>query len=522
TRPLFEDLIDQMDFRQVAHQSIKAIIEKAYVMTSTGSAWKVVIPHKQKVFRAIHRATPLRTFQVAPQGEPTSQDKGALQTCLEEFLQGRFQRRAEELIRPALVEHLLAALREVLINPCNFKNRRPVFQNPGISLAIADKQMYALDLPNHEFKLVLATPPKALKSHATWFTFTIQDAVKPHAQKRQKQSRLATFLENGWTAQNPTLVYRTGQFYLHIPFAKEAPPKVPAKLVVGKRPQEVEEIVIGVDLNVGTYAVVSVMHTSSRYQLAATRQIDRQVVPDKTHELAHYYVGDVEALDVKFSPTTGTFNNGRQTPNGFEKRKSTYRRGKGKLRILRHKIRQSQAQMNHLKRLQPTIYETHPIYQSSARQLSQLWAQANHILLTVAQSVAAKLRDITCYYAIKYPHLPIRVQMEDLRWSQHGARHQVGSYLAHNQILFFHSQIQNRLAHLLREHELGVWRVNPRETSQRCAYCGHKGRRYKASFTCTSPTHRTPKGNRYTSNADLNAARNIAVRPPQTRWPLQR
>ncbi|MHA2497475.1 MAG: hypothetical protein ACXAEI_18540, partial [Candidatus Hodarchaeales archaeon] len=314
TRPLFEDLIDQMDFRQVAHQSIKAIIEKAYVMTSTGSTSKLVIPHKSKVFRAIHRATPLRTFQVAPHGEPTSQDKGSLQTCLEEFLQGRFQRRAEELIRPALVEHLLTALQEALTNPNNFKNRRPIFQNPGISLAIADKQMYALDLPNHEFKLVLATPPKALKSYTTWFTFAIQDTVKRHAQKCQKQSRIATFLANGWTAQNPALVYRTGQFYLHIPFAKEAPPKVPAKLVVGKRPQEVEEIAIGVDLNVGTYAVVSVMQTSSRYQLTPTGQIDRQLVPGKTQELAHYYISDVEAVDVKFNPTTGTFNNGRQTP----------------------------------------------------------------------------------------------------------------------------------------------------------------------------------------------------------------
>jgi hypothetical protein len=136
--------------------------------------------------------------------------------------------------------------------------------------------------------------------------------------------------------------------------------------------------------------------------------------------------------------------------------------------------------------------------------------------------VAAKLRDITCYYATQYPHLPIRVQVEDLRWSQHGARHQVGSYLAHNQILFFHNQIQSRLAHLLREHAIGVWWVNPRGTSQRCAYCGHKGQRQKTRvFTCTNRRHRTPQDRRYTCNADLNAARNIAALPPQSLWPLR-
>ncbi|MFQ5981160.1 MAG: zinc ribbon domain-containing protein [Candidatus Heimdallarchaeota archaeon] len=521
-RPLFEALIEQIDFPQVAHQSIEAMIETAYVMTSTGSNTKIVIPHKQKVFRAIHRATPLRTFQLAPQGDPTLADRAVLQTCLEEFLQGRLQRRTEELIRPTLVEPLLGTLQEVLANPTHFKNRPPEFHSPGISLAIADKQMYDLDLSKHEFKLVLATPPKALRTHTTWFTFTIQDTVKPHARKRQKSPRLAAFLDNGWTAKNPTLAYRGSQLYLHIPFAKDDPPKAPAKLPVGKRPKEVEEIVIGVDLNVGTYAAVSVMHTHSRYQLTPTGQITRQVIREKSQELAHYYINDVEALDVKFNPATGTFNNGQQTRTGFVKRKSTYRRGKGKLRWLRKHIRRTQAQVNQVNRVQPTTYETLPVYHVASRQLSLLWDKANHILLTVAQSVGAKLRDITCYYTAQYPHLPIRVQVEDLRWSQHGARHQVGSYLAHNQILFFHSQIQNRLAHLLREQAISVWRVNPRGTSQHCAYCGYKGQRRKTSvFTCTSPTHRTPQGKRYTCNADLNAARNIAALPPRSQWPLQ-
>ncbi|MFQ5978926.1 MAG: zinc ribbon domain-containing protein [Candidatus Heimdallarchaeota archaeon] len=519
-RPVFEKLITQIDFQQLAHQAIEAFVEKAYVKTSTEADVKVVIPHKRKVFRAIHRATPLRTFQWSITDNPTPPDEQALQACLTEFLQTRFQRRAEEVIRPALAEQVFPTLQEVLKDPTHFRNNQPDFRNPGFSLAIADRQMYELNLETKEFKLVLATPPAVLRDQATWFTFAIHDAVTPHARKRHKVPRLTTFLENGWVAQNPTLVYRGGHLYLHIPFAKQNPPKQPSRLAVGKRSKLIKEIVIGPDLGVKNYAVISVLLTHSRYCKTEANSIERQLLPEKTVELAHYYINDIEALDVKFDPTTGRFKNGKQTSQGFSKRKSTPRRGKGKLRFLRNNIQKTQAQRNNMKTTHPLTYEANPAYQQTSRQLSALWEKTNQILMTTAQSVAAKLRDIVAYYAAQYPQLPIRVQVEDLRWSQHGTRWQVGSYLAHNQILFFHSQIQNRLAHLLRDHEVGVWRVNPKYTSQRCAYCGQKGRRQKASFICTNAAHRTPQGKRYTSNADLNAARNIAQFPPRSVIPI--
>lgn len=520
TRPFFEELLGQLDLEQLAHQGIEAVVQQAYVKTSTGSEKKFVIPHKAKVFRVVHRATLVPRFPQTLEVPLTAEDTQALQACLEDFLRARFQRRAEEVIRPALVPQLLPVLQEVLKNSSNFQNKTPAFQNPGFSLAIADKQMYALDLEVKEFKLVFASFPKTLQKQSSWCTFTLHDEGTPHAQKRQKVPRLEQFLTNGWKTQNPTLVYREGRFYLHIPFAKQAPLPPRPTLPIGKRSKEVEEIVLGVDLNVGRYAVMSVLHTHSYYKLTPTGKVDRQLLPDKTPELAHYYIGDVEALDVKFDPQTGTFKNGKRQGQHFNKRKSTSRRGKGKLRFLRQQIRVTQAQVNHEKTLHPLTYETRPFYPHASDQLSAQWGQTNRILTTIAQSVAAKLRDIACYYAARYPHLPIRVQVEDLRWSRHGTRSQVGTYLAHNQILFFHQHIQIALAHLLREHGIGVWRVDPRGTSQLCAYCGQKGWRRKSNFRCANPKHRTPNGSRYTCHADLNAARNIAQRAPCNSQPI--
>ncbi|MFX0066303.1 MAG: zinc ribbon domain-containing protein [Candidatus Hermodarchaeota archaeon] len=119
--------------------------------------------------------------------------------------------------------------------------------------------------------------------------------------------------------------------------------------------------------------------------------------------------------------------------------------------------------------------------------------------------------------------------MEDLRWARFGARPDVGYYLAHNQILFFHSKTQQALIHLLKPHQLGVWRVNPSYTSKTCAKCGYRPKsnhklklsRQGKQFFCQNDQHTSLKGKRYSCNADLNAARNLALFTPLLRFALQ-
>ncbi|MFW9993890.1 MAG: zinc ribbon domain-containing protein, partial [Candidatus Odinarchaeota archaeon] len=156
--------------------------------------------------------------------------------------------------------------------------------------------------------------------------------------------------------------------------------------------------------------------------------------------------------------------------------------------------------------------------------LSSRWSKVNSILATTSQSIAAKIRDIILYYQLKFPGVPIRVHVEDLRWVKASTRQQSGYFLAHQQIRFFHSQVQHRLAHLLAEHCLPVYRVSAYRTSQKCALCGHysKSQRQGKSFTCKNAHHLTAGGRQYAANADLNASRNIAFTLPRATLPLKR
>jgi hypothetical protein len=550
--------VKELDLERLARESIGQFIQDATKKTSTGNDGERTLPHKRKVFYAVHRATPLKTFTMPLDRPPTTKD---LLPSLLEFLKARFTRQAEQIIRPALVELLLPTIQEVLGESSNYTNAWPVFRRPGFSLDLADKQMYSVDLETKSFTI------KFTKRPAITFTFEIQDKKSIHDNKCGKQSRLETFA-TGWKALNPTLVANSGRWYIHIPFARtndegkvqayKWPKGIPIRATEQGKP--VEEIIIAPDQGVGTYAAVSVMYTKSVYYYAPTptpskekgtnntskeqskgkhQKIQRKVLESK--ELAHYYLEDSEVLDVGFDDQTGRFKNGHFQQGQYIKRrakehKRMKRRGKGKLRLLQADIRITQAQINTLTEEDPQGCPNDPDFKRLANHLTALWQKLHNILDTLAQSLAAKLRDITVYYdthfKIQHPEYQactIRVQVEDLRWARFGARPDVGYYLAHNQILFFHSKTQQALIHLLKPHNLGVWRVNPSYSSKTCAMCGYrptsrhklkKSRKGKV-FVCQNDQHTSKKGKSYSCNADLNAARNIALFTPLLRFALQ-
>ncbi|MFX0063761.1 MAG: zinc ribbon domain-containing protein [Candidatus Hermodarchaeota archaeon] len=170
----------------------------------------------------------------------------------------------------------------------------------------------------------------------------------------------------------------------------------------------------------------------------------------------------------------------------------------------------------------PTAFSAHPEYQRLRQRQSDQWIKVNRLLDTISKAVAAKIRDIVVYYAThpEYNDYPLRVQVEDLRWSKLGSKASIGSYLAQNQVLFLYKQIQETLTHLLCEYGIGVWTVNPKYSSQFCAKCGYQGTRAKKDFTCQNANHLNAKGNPYTCDADLNASWNISLFPPTRDRPL--
>ncbi|MFX0063831.1 MAG: zinc ribbon domain-containing protein [Candidatus Hermodarchaeota archaeon] len=554
------ETIRELDLECLVQESVEQFIQDATRLTSTGPDGERTLPHKRKVFQAVHRATPLKTFTMSLDRPPTSKD---LLPSLLEFLKARFTRQAEQLIRPTLVELLFPTIQAVLAESSAYTNARPVFRRPGFSLDLADKQMYSVDLATKSFTI------KFTKRPTITFTFEIQDKKSRHDKKSGKQSRLETFA-TGWKALNPTLVADSGRWYIHIPFARISDEgKVqtyqwPTGIQIRKNKQgkPVEEIIIAPDQGVGTYAAVSVMYTKSVYYYTPTPipstgkgtsnttttkeqnkgkrpKLQRKVLESK--ELAHYYLEDTEVLDVGFDDQTGRCKNGHFQQEQYIKRrtkdhKRMKRRGKGKLRLLQADIRQTQAQLNTITEEDPQGCPNDPDYKRLANHLTALWQKLHNILDTLAQSLAAKLRDITVFYETQfktqhpeYQACTIRVQVEDLRWARFGARPDVGYYLAHNQILFFHSQTQQALVHLLKPHKLGVWRVNPRYSSKTCARCGYRPKnKYKLKmsrqgnqFFCQNDQHTSLKGKSYSCNADLNAARNIALFTPLLRFALQ-
>ena len=261
--------------------------------------------------------------------------------------------------------------------------------------------------------------------------------------------------------------------------------------------------------------------TLKKVRAKSKKILQREVLSQE--ELAHYSLDDTEVLDVKFDAAEGVFKNGKRLNGQFQKGKGRSTRGKGKLQILRYQLNIIQSRLNGLMAKFPQSYQKNPTYVNLKKRQSWLWAKFNRILGTIAQSLAVKLKDIALYFDTifkaqnpQYQDYTVRVQVEDLRWAQNSPRHVVGAYLAQHQILFFYSQVQQRLGHLLKEHHLGLWRVNPYHSSQTCARCSHYAinQRNGKIFRCRNLDHRTSKGRQYTCNADLNAGRNITLWTP--------
>ena len=532
-KPVWKDIIDQTLLLDLARETIPDIVNRIATDFSTESTLteETRLLHKKKIFQAIHKPTPLQSFAYPITGQPTAK---ILQPALVEFLHSRFARQAETLIRAALAENIFPDIDKIFEENKVFKNAKPVFKNPGFSLGISDKWMYKLNLRYRHFTIKFT-------SGTNWhpakeFKFAIKDTLSKHDRKRGKQPRRSQFKLPHWKALSPTIVYKNKQLEIHIPFEKQAPQtdiekklikKLRKRMTLKANNKEVEELVISIDQGINTYAVVSVMYIKAIYkkppktvQNNSKDKVIREVIEQR--ELAHFYIGDIEALDCLFDPLEGTFKNGHKTADGkFQKHKSRSTRGKGKLRFLFNQNRITQSQLN---QFMPFI-KTNGYYRNLKQRESNLWHKHSNILQTIKNSVAAKIKDIALYFDTtfkqkqpEYQDCNVRVQVEDLKWTQRSPRYKAGAYLAQNQILFFFKQLQDRLGQLLKEHHIGLWKVNPRYSSQTCALCDHyePNQRDSKDFHCRNPEHTNATGNTYTCNADLNASRNLALWPPKT------
>jgi len=368
-----------------------------------------------------------------------------------------------------------------------------------------------------------------------WLKFLINDNKKIKIKEvingqtiiKNYNSRIGELILNrGAIPLYPVLTYRDGKLLLNLPFKVK-------KVESSKRPEGRNFLVGGVDLGLRHFAVLS--------------------IKDGSGGLVRRYFINHRIVDYKFAG--GTFikrNPGQKNPSDI----------KGRLRNIRRVIRITQAKTGKFEAFIKTLdadlsvklkkakaFELKALNSPLKAKLSglsarlptgasqsffknavnkyikrkefieRLWRRLNNINKHLANLVARTIADIAKYHGV------YGITFEDLKWSQNSRKKDVGKFLAYWQVHWFYSRIQEITEGLCSSDGIEVIKTNPRGTSQLCGWCGRKGVRSGAWFTCTNNncphlsglnTGRRMRGKSpvqtYRVNSDLNAARNIADR----------
>jgi len=247
--------------------------------------------------------------------------------------------------------------------------------------------------------------------------------------------------------------------------------------------QEGKEIAMGVDQGLKHFAVLSVRDESIN------------------KELARYFLDQRTLFDMKFNEISGKF----EFYDQFRKNHPT--NVKWKLIHLRKEIRDKQSEKNDFEHNFPNKRFYH-----IGKTLSSLWNKVNRIHSEIVNQLSHKIVKIAKYHGVSV------IKFEDLKWSKHSKRSEVGQFLAWNQVLMFYSQLQSHVAQYARREGIKVALVDARDTSKICSKCRLTRTDYKdkvgavrsgKQFACSHSSHA-----RLQLDADLNAARNIALSKP--------
>ena len=156
-----------------------------------------------------------------------------------------------------------------------------------------------------------------------------------------------------------------------------------------------------------------------------------------------------------------------------------------------------------------------------SRSLFYLWKKINSLHSDIIQRNSVFLLKIALKHGVS------TVKFEDLSFAKHTPKRK-SPYLAFWQVHWFFSQLQAHATQLLEKHGIEIQLVDAAYTSQICSEC----RRLKVpdfatnrenatrstannkDFSCSHSIHRILEKGIFHLDADLNAARNIALSPP--------
>ena len=273
-----------------------------------------------------------------------------------------------------------------------------------------------------------------------------------------EDERYQDLINAGWTPRRGVLRLSKGKIILCLPLTKEVPDELKSTLVCG------------VDLGLKDGMVVSVYETD---------------VPEEPIEVKRIFIDQKQLAGKKdewFLPPVREVK-----PFNF----------KAKLFNLRYQARKLQSER--MKFDQPRKHNTRA-YWYLRREEKKKWQQISAIHKELVNQFATRLVAYCKHFEIGF------IAFEDLKWSKHSLKSKVGPYLAHWQTHWFFSQIQQKSEEIAVQHGIVVKKVNAKDTSKKCHKCGKIGKRERKTFSCTI------KKCAWKGDADLNAARNIALR----------
>ncbi|MHA1746529.1 MAG: zinc ribbon domain-containing protein [Promethearchaeota archaeon] len=254
---------------------------------------------------------------------------------------------------------------------------------------------------------------------------------------------------------------------------------------------------MGIDLGLKHFAVISIR--------------DKH----KGDEKVRYFLGQKALFGYKFTPETGRF-----VPLS-----GVIWNIKRKLIHLRNEVREVQTKK--------ALYDMQ-FPQDGQRQfhitktLACLWEKIQRVHLEIRNQLTHRILQIAQFHGVSV------IKFEDLSWSKHSRKRISGKWIAYHQIHWFHSKIIHHVAQAAIRVGIQVGVVNARWSSQICSHCakGHEnalkitihskkghlqeyfGSRTSKEFRCNHV--RAAKGvspQIFALDADLNAARNVSMRP---------
>ena len=258
--------------------------------------------------------------------------------------------------------------------------------------------------------------------------------------------RYQLMIDKGFTAQRGVLSFSHGKYFIHIPFSKKASKK------------RHNDVIASADLGLKTVATLSVFDKN--------KEIDRQFLDQK-------HLG---------GPKSTWWTNAHAMNI------------KGKLMEHRHVARRQQSVRMQSKKGSVKHWFARNIEKSK-------WRKIKRTHIELVHQISTRIIEYLNYFDVS------RLILEDLKWSKHSLKTEVGYFLSSWQIHWFFAQIQDTLKNMAKLHGITVEMVNPKYSSKNCWKCDQRGDRSGKTFICTSDVCV-----RYQVDSDLNAARNLIKR----------